>query len=171
MTIQDILDKNRSRSRGPVYDPIAAVFDRILLGPGLHLTPNFVRRYNVTHIVNCAEKSACPLWASTVVGPTRYISLDAKDEIGYPLIKDHYPTFEVVMDTFLRDPGCRCVYVHCQAGMNRSATLLAAYLHKRFGIPLDKVVEVMARQRPCVMTNPSFVAQLEEFGSHGKDKK
>jgi hypothetical protein len=170
MTLQEILNKNRPRSRGPVYDPIAAVFDRILLGPGLHLTPRFVHTHNITHIVNCAEKSACPAWASSNVGPTRYISLDAKDEFGYPLIKDHYSTFEVVMDTFLRDPSCRCVYVHCQAGMNRSATLLAAYLHKRFGIPLEKVVEVMARQRPCIMTNPTFVAQLEEFGSQGKNK-
>ena len=168
--LQAILDKNRHRSRGPVYDPIAAVFDRILLGPGLHLTPTFVRRHQVTHIVNCAEKTACPAWASTYAGPSRYISLGADDVVGFPLIRDYYDTFEKVMDIFLRDPGCRCVYVHCQAGMNRSATLLAAYLHKRFGIPMEKVVEVMAKQRPCVMTNPSFVEQLEEFGSRGKNK-
>jgi predicted protein tyrosine phosphatase len=170
MTIQSILDKNRSRSRGPVYDPIAAVFDRILLGPGLHLTPRFIRDHHVTHIVNCAEKAACPAWASTHVGPSAYIALEAEDSTGFPLLKDFYPTFENVMDMFLREPSCRCVYVHCMAGMNRSATLLAAYLHKRFGIPMEKVVEVMARQRPCVMTNPSFVEQLEEFGSHGKNK-
>jgi len=168
--LQAILDKNRHRSRGPVYDPIAAVFDRILLGPGLHLTPMFIRRHQVTHIVNCAEKSACPAWASTHAGPSRYISLGAQDAMGFPLIRDYYEAFEKVMDIFLRDPGCRCVYVHCQAGMNRSATLLAAYLHKRFGIPMEKVVEVMAKQRPCVMTNPSFVEQLEEFGSRGKNK-
>jgi hypothetical protein len=161
--LQPILDKNRSRSRGPEYDPIAAVFDRILLGPGFHLNPTFVRRHNVTHIVNCAEKSACPAWASTHVGPSAYIALGADDTIGFPLIKDYYPTFEKVMDMFLREPTCKCVYVHCMAGMNRSATLLAAYLHKRFGIPMEKVVEVMAKQRPCVMTNPSFVEQLEEF--------
>jgi protein-tyrosine phosphatase len=83
--------------------------------------------------------------------------------VGFPLIKDYYPTFEKVMDMFLREPTCMCVYVHCVAGMNRSATLLAAYLHKRFGIPMEKVVEVMAKQRPCVLTNPSFVEQLEEF--------
>jgi protein-tyrosine phosphatase len=104
------------------------------------------------------------------VGPSSYISLGAEDVVGFPLIRDYYETFEKVMDMFLREPGCRCVYVHCHAGMNRSATLLAAYLHKRFGIPMEKVVEVMAKQRPCVMTNPSFVEQLEEFGSRGKNK-
>lgn len=170
MNLQSILDKNRHRSRGPVYDPIAAVFDRILLGPGLHLTPRFVHEHHVTHIVNCAEKAACPTWASTHVGPSGYIALEADDTPGFPLLKDYYPTFEKVMDMFLREPNCRCVYVHCMAGMNRSATLLAAYLHRRFGIPMEKVVDVMARQRPCVMTNPSFVEQLEEFGSHGKNK-
>ena len=78
MNIQSILDKNRSRSRGPVYDPIAAVFDRILLGPGLHLTPRFVQDHHVTHIVNCAEKAACPAWASTHVGPSAYFALEAE---------------------------------------------------------------------------------------------
>ena len=36
--VQDILTPYQTRSRGYIYDPIAAVFDRILLGPGLHMT-------------------------------------------------------------------------------------------------------------------------------------
>lgn len=170
MNLQEILEKNRHRSRGPVYDPIAAVFDRILLGPGVHLRPPFVQRHSVTHIMNCADRTACPSWASTHVGPSRYVCLDSVDQMGAPILKDYYTIFEQFMDLFLRDPGCRCIYVHCQAGMNRSATLLAAYLHRRFRFPMADVITAMARQRPCVLTNPSFVAQLEEFASHEKNK-
>jgi 3-oxoacyl-[acyl-carrier-protein] synthase III len=44
------------------------------------------------------------------------------------------------------------------------------FVARKLDIPMEKVVEVMAKQRPCVMTNPSFVEQLEEFGSRGKNK-
>ena len=44
-------------------------------------------------------------------------------------------------------------------------TAFAMIVQDLLGIPMEKVVEVMAKQRPCVMTNPSFVEQLEEFGS------
>lgn len=168
--LQLILDKYRPKSRGPVYDPIAAVFDRVLLGPGYHLTPNLIRTQNITHIVNCAERSACPAWAETHVGPSRFTCLDAEDTTEYHILRDIYPLFESTMDTYLRDPQCKCVYVHCVAGMNRSATLLAAYINHRFGVPMEKVVDVMARQRPCIMTNTFFLQQLAEFGSHRKNK-
>ena len=72
------------------------------------------------------------------------------------------------MDKFLRDPQCRKVYVHCHAGMNRSATLAIAYVHRRFGIPMMKLIESVARQRPCILTNPAFQRQLVEFASHQK---
>jgi protein-tyrosine phosphatase len=52
--------------------------------------------------------------------------------------------------------------------MNRSATLAAAYVVKRFGVPLSNVIENMGKQRPCIMTNPSFQRQLAEFASNKK---
>jgi protein-tyrosine phosphatase len=67
------------------------------------------------------------------------------------------------MDRFLRDPSCRNVYVHCQAGMNRSATLVIAYIVRRFRAPLHGVVEHVARQRPCILTNMHFQDYLCKF--------
>ena len=165
--LQAILDKNRHRSRGPVYDPIAAVFDRILLGPGTHMTPRFMRIYSVTNIVNCADETACPFWARRHLGP-RYTCMGAEDTEQTEIIRDFYPRFEETMDIYLRDPACRNVYVHCHAGMNRSATLAIAYVHRRFGIPMMKLIESVARQRPCILTNSAFRRQLLEFASHPK---
>ena len=55
------------------------------------------------------------------------------------------------------------MYVHCQAGMNRSAALAAGYIVRKFGVPVEKVVQTMASQRPCVLTNRAFQKQLFEF--------
>ena len=165
--VEAIVAPYHTRSRGPVYDPIAHVFDRILLGPGLHMTPRFMRIYSITHIANCADKTACPIWAKRHLG-SRYICLGAEDNEQTELLRDFYPQFEAFMDRALRDPACRNVYVHCQAGINRSATLAIAYVYRRFGIPLLKLVESVARQRPCILTNPAFQRQLLEFASHPK---
>jgi len=165
--VEALIAPYRTRTRGPAYDPIAVVFDRILLGPGGHMTPRFMRIYSVTNIINCADDTACPFWARRHLGP-RYISLGAEDTEHTEIIRDFYPKFEETMDRFLRDPQCRNVYVHCHAGMNRSATLAIAYVHRRFGIPMTKLIESVARQRPCILTNPAFQRQLVEFASHPK---
>jgi hypothetical protein len=52
--------------------------------------------------------------------------------------------------------------------MNRSAALAIAYVHRRFGIPMMKLIESTVRQRPCILTNTSFQRQLVEFASHPK---
>lgn len=160
--VKDIITPYRSRSRSYLYDPIAAVFDRILLGPGLHITPQFIRLYSITHIINCADDLECPNWAKN----HNYTCLNAVDSESTDIIKDFYPKFEETMDSYLRDPTCSNVYVHCQAGVNRSATLAIAYVHKRFGIPMLKLIESTVRQRPCILTNTAFQRQLLEFASH-----
>ena len=81
------------------------------------------------------------------------------------IIAKHYDAFETAMDTYLRDPACKNVYVHCQAGMNRSATLVMAYVVKRFRVQLQYLVNHVARQRPCIMTNPHFQDYLVKFAS------
>jgi protein-tyrosine phosphatase len=94
--------------------------------------------------------------------------MNAQDTLETDIIRDFYPKFEETMDRYLRDPRCRKVYVHCQAGMNRSAALAIAYVHRRFGIPMMKLIESTVRQRPCILTNTSFQRQLVEFASHPK---
>jgi protein-tyrosine phosphatase len=42
-----------------------------------------------------------------------------------------------------------CVYVHCNAGMNRSPSTVIAYLHWMGGQDLDAAVAHVLRCRPC----------------------
>ena len=81
------------------------------------------------------------------------------------ILEKHYATFEATMDAYLRDPICKNVYVHCQAGMNRSATLVVAYVFKRFRVEFMYLINHVARQRPCIMTNPHFQDYLVKFAS------
>jgi protein-tyrosine phosphatase len=161
MALEHILGKYRSTSRGHNLDRHAVVFPRILLGPACYLNPVFVNLHNITHIINCAENSVCPTWAKRWVGEN-YTCITAIDHPEYEILRNCLDTFSATMDRFLRDPTCQNIYVHCYAGMNRSACLILAYIHRRFRVSLETLLDTTARQRPCILTNKGFQKQLLE---------
>ncbi|KAJ7778113.1 hypothetical protein B0H16DRAFT_1405873 [Mycena metata] len=57
----------------------------------------------------------------------------------------------------------RGVLVHCQAGMSRSVTLVAAYLMYTQNINPQAALDVIRTARPNVEPNPGFLLQLEIF--------
>lgn len=153
----------------PVYlqQPPAWFSSRILVGPGEMLTPFFVERNRISHVINCAQDDYCPRWWK-VRNPDKYVFLNAIDS-QYHNILDWYPPFEAALRMFLRDgPLDGVVYVHCQAGMNRSASLALAYVCKNYALPFDGVVAATRRQRPCILQNPVFMTQVKEFINHGR---
>jgi protein-tyrosine phosphatase len=140
--------------------PAAWFYPRILVGPGCFLTQRFAAEQNITHVINCADDAACPEWFSERY-PEKYVCLDGIDSI-YVNILDWYPKFEAKLHEFLR-AGTGVVYVHCQAGMNRSGSLALAYVCKNFHLPFDEVVVAVRKQRPVLLQNLVFMNQVKEF--------
>lgn len=140
--------------------PPAYFHTRILVGPGAFLTPYFATRHNITHVINCAFDSDCPDWWKRQY-PSRYTCIGAIDSPHHNIL-DWYPTFEEALRTFLRE-GTGVVYVHCQAGMNRSASLALAYVLKNFRQPMETFIPTVHRQRPCMFQNRVFMNQVKDF--------
>jgi hypothetical protein len=141
-------------------DPPAFFHPRILVGPGAFLSPYFAQKHDITHVINCAFDEDSPSWWRTR-NPTKYKVLNAMDN-AHVNILDWYPVFEDTMKEFLRD-GSGVVYVHCQAGMNRSGSLALAYTCKNMSMEFDQLVQSVRRQRPCILQNPVFMNQVKEF--------
>lgn len=152
------LKQSRNRSQGWIKDPVALPFPRIYVGDGLRLTPTFMEHMDITHVINCADESAC----SVDLSDDKYTCLNAIDDIRANIF-EWYPQFKQTLDKFLRDPTCKNVYIHCQCGMNRSAFLAAAYIIKTFRVSFEQCILKIVNERPCVMTNPSFQKQLIDF--------
>ena len=140
--------------------PPAYFYPRILVGAGDMLTPAFVEKYRITHVINCAHNDDSPNWWR-IAYPDRYIVLNAVDAVTVNIL-DWYPMFEETLHRFLRE-GSGCVYVHCQAGMNRSASLALAYSCVCLGMDFHTLVNGVRRQRPCVLKNPVFMDQVLKF--------
>jgi len=99
-----------------------------------------------------------------------YLSIDAEDSPSFPIWKH----FDEVTE-FLR--ACRQagkpVLVHCMQGVNRSATVCAAFLAREgidegpggTGLGVLKAVDWISQRRQPVLLNARFVRQLVEHGS------
>ncbi|KAJ7247897.1 hypothetical protein B0H12DRAFT_1186698 [Mycena haematopus] len=57
----------------------------------------------------------------------------------------------------------RGVLVHCQAGMSRSVTIVAAYLMYTRNIDTQAALDIIRQARPNIDPNPGFLQQLEIF--------
>ena len=146
----------------PTYlkDPPAWFHTRVLVGAGAMLSPRFASYHGITHVVNCAFDMDSPVWFRTA-HPDKYACMKAQDTLKHNIL-DWYPLFEKTLKSFLRE-GNGVVYVHCQAGMNRSGFLALTYICKNFGIDLNYAVPLLKRQRPCLFQNSVYMGQVKEF--------
>ena len=141
--------------------PAAWFHTRILVGPGAFLTPRYAAEHRITHVINCAADIFSPIWWRKH-NPNRYVCLNAIDSTEHNIM-DWYDKFEAVAYHYLRQPGGGVLYVHCQAGMNRSGFLALAYVCKNFHLPLDGMIATTRRQRPVILQNPVFMNQVKDY--------
>ena len=140
--------------------PPAWFHTRILVGPGEFLTPSFAIRNGITHVINCAFDVHCPEWWKSRY-PYKYVCLNAMDSPDHNIL-DWYDEFETWMKAFLRQ-GNGVIYVHCQAGMNRSGFLALTYVCKNFNLRVDPTVALFRKQRPVLFQNQVYMKQVKEF--------
>jgi hypothetical protein len=151
----------RRNSRGPCNDPPARVHPKIMFGPGFYLTSQFIAKYRITHVINCADDSVIPSNIQKHFG-SNYVSLNAIDSSQVD-ITDWYPLFEHNMNEFLRESDVGVVYVNCQMGMNRSGFLVTLYACMKFGYPYEAITRAILLQRPCALMNSTFHEQVQTY--------
>jgi protein-tyrosine phosphatase len=133
---------------------------RILVGSGNMLTPQFVEKYRISHVINCAFSIHSPRWFRSM-HPDKYYVLEALDDPNVNILH-WYPRFERVLHDFLQE-GNQTIFVHCQAGINRSGFLSLLYVCKNFSMDMDTVISATRRQRPILYQNRVFMNQATEF--------
>lgn len=159
--LEILLNPARLRSRGPFLDPPLLMENKIIVGPGVWLTPNFVMNNNITHVLNVSVLEATPGWVRNSF-KNRFHFIPCDDTLEFDIFAK-YPEFESKLKSYMQDPICGRIYVHCQAGMNRSATLAVAFTVKYYKRPLEYIVRNSLHQRPCILMNTAFNEKLEEF--------
>ena len=151
----------RRQSRGYMKDGPARVHPNILFGAGCMLTPEFVQKNQITHVINCAFDCDTPEWVPQSYG-SNYTCLKAVDSFQSDITL-WYSDFEKTLTNFLRSPDCKNVYIHCQAGINRSGFLTLLYCCSHLKYKLESACKSILLQRPCALTNHVFYNQVKEY--------
>jgi len=85
----------------------------------------------------------------------------AVDDTETTNIAEHFVPAAKFIDAALQNG--QGVLVHCQAGVSRSTTLVAAYLMIKLGLNAQQAVDKIRSVRPQVEPTQFFLLQLEMF--------
>jgi hypothetical protein len=122
-----------------------------------------LRKYGVTHVLNCAGyKGPRPEpHTSPYVGlDIDYLEFLAEDVESYDMTQHFREAFNY-LDKVKRSGGV--ALVHCAMGINRSAAVCAAYLMMATHQTLFDVLKTLKRKRRIVLTNHGFQRQLVRY--------
>jgi hypothetical protein len=79
----------------------------------------------------------------------------------YTNIKLHFDNCSDFIDSAIKSEGK--VLIHCQKGVSRSATIVAAYLIKKQNFTTDDALAKIKSVRDCINPNDGFIEQLREY--------
>jgi len=133
-------------------------YDRIL--PGLYLgdretARNIHRLSDVTHVLSIIDpikKIKGVVWKG----------IELRDSPGQHVLEHFDAAF-----TFI-DSAKGAVYVHCKAGISRSATFVIGYLMWKFDVSYKEAYRFVQAKRPQISPNPGFEAQLRYYETRKK---
>ena len=84
------------------------------------------------------------------------LEIQAKDDAATDIMSH----FDKVRDFLEQQSEDDIKFIHCVAGMNRSATLATAYYIYKTGRPLLQAIQYMVALRPIILHNSNFLKQL-----------
>lgn len=158
-------------------DHCQEIVSRIYLGSSDAFTKENITEKKITHVLSLGDFSndldlnVEYKVRSAVISPFFFFlffcllilliqNINIMDVDGQNIIQYFDETNEFIQQTY--KTGGR-ILVHCQAGVSRSATILAACLMRSKKIKRDEAIEIIKRKRSCVAPNDGFMEQLNLY--------
>lgn len=138
----------------------------LFLGPGWLLKkPQFFEDLRITHVVSVMSRAVEPPPAITT---KNHLMLFAEDSATCDLTSVLRDGVRFILEALAGDkanistgtrPSAR-VFVHCEQGVSRSASVVCAYLMQAHRQTLNSTLAYVQSCRPCARPNPGFMQQL-----------
>ena len=89
-----------------------------------------------------------------------YLVINALDTTNTDMFDNFNTANDFINDAIDNDGK---VLIHCMAGRSRSATIVSAYIIKKFGMDPKNTVNSIKSKREIVQPNDSFLEQLDKY--------
>uniref|UniRef100_A0A8C6YV12 Dual specificity protein phosphatase n=1 Tax=Nothoprocta perdicaria TaxID=30464 RepID=A0A8C6YV12_NOTPE len=153
-------DSGCSSCGTPLYDqggPVE-ILPFLYLGSAYHASrKDMLDALGITALINVSAN--CP---NHFEGHYQYKSIPVEDNHKADISSWFNEAIDFI-DAVKNDGGR--VFVHCQAGISRSATICLAYLMRTNRVKLDEAFEFVKQRRSIISPNFSFMGQLLQFES------
>ena len=156
----------------PVRHPPASFLDDTLwLGDLGHATSvSVLRQLGITRVIClCSERVDEHTFPKVHDIDVRTDVVEALDRPNYKILVIVWPAVKKMLTQYLRQ-GCK-VLVCCWGGVNRSGTMVAAWLISETNLSFRDIVMQMMLQRGAVLTNQSFRRALLFFSNTVRHQK
>ncbi|XP_067127991.1 dual specificity protein phosphatase 3-like [Centruroides vittatus] len=147
-------------------DPYNEVFPNIYIGDGATaMCTSLLRRLGITHVLNAAQgknRDLCLVNTSEEFyrdSGINYFGIEAFDTISFRL-NVYFQDAANFIENALSSGGK--VYVHCRAGISRSAALVIAYLMIKHRMSVQDAIRKIKENRN-IIPNGGFLRQLCEL--------
>jgi protein-tyrosine phosphatase len=142
--------------------PIEKVDDHVYIGNKIGAEELvYLINNRITHIINAAAE--IPNYHEATTG-IRYFKLQLTDDPRPSvdnLLKNLEPTYNFIISAIRSNPNAR-IFVHCAAGISRSASIVIYYLMKKNTIGLKQALENLKKLRNSINPNPWYISQLQD---------
>lgn len=130
--------------------PISLIDDGLFVGSVESLTSPILEKHGITHIVSLFDDASKK---QKRVRDDKVLTIDMDDVCSQELTSIR-ETIIPFISKASSDGGK--VLVHCQAGVSRSATVVAAFLILTRGMNFSSAMSLLRTRRPCVAPNFGF---------------
>lgn len=113
--------------------------------------PNF-KLYNITHLINITEEFD-DKQVMGIIKPENYYRINVEDNVNTDIYPYFRSTYKFIDNAILSGGN---VLIHCRMGISRSATLVIAYLMKKFNLTRNAAFSIVSVKRPIVNPNVRF---------------
>jgi len=106
---------------------------------------------NITHVLICGSDLVAHFPNDFI-----YKKIDVDDYSGDDIHQHFNDTFDFI-------DKANKVFVHCKAGVSRSATIVIAYIMKKFGKRFEEAYKMVKDKRMKICPNTGFEGQLRMY--------
>jgi hypothetical protein len=123
---------------------------------------DFIKKNNIKVIINCSKD--LPFYFSQMEVPYRY-RIPVNDDRQENSLKDMYLYLPSIIDKIKKHiDNNHNIYIHCHAGMQRSACVVCAYIMASHNMNFEDTYTYLKARRPIVFTpNINFKKSLESY--------
>lgn len=125
------------------------------------LNEDILRQYDIEVVVNCTTD--IPFLETDFIKDGYRCALE--DDKSKKQMENMLSSFDYILDIInTHIDNNENVFVHCRAGIQRSASIIVAYLMKYNGYNLDTAITYLKNVRNCVFyPEINFITSLEEL--------